>query len=275
MEEILASIRRIIESNEPTGESMLSQSLPPVYSDDELDEIEDIGFAPELAANDPGVAPHGSQPLSYPIESSANSSTGERAVSLADVAARVRAASGRQQESFPARPVVFPSLAAAAPGQLELAPTASPAPVSDQAPARVPQMEEARSAFTPVSSLQPVVSEPPAFSAAPDMPTTVQAYDEPAPRVEPAPAMDAEPASLPTKIEEAATLLSAEAGAQVAKSFNELAAVFNGLEHRSVEEMAQEMLRPMLQEWLDDNLPTLVERLVREEIERVARGPRR
>jgi len=39
--------------------------------------------------------------------------------------------------------------------------------------------------------------------------------------------------------------------------------------------MAAEMLRPMLQEWLEDNLPTLVERLVREEIERVARGSRR
>ena len=75
--------------------------------------------------------------------------------------------------------------------------------------------------------------------------------------------------------ETAATLLSVEAGAQVTKSFNELAAVFDGLERRSVEDMAQEMLRPMLQEWLDDNLPTLVERLVREEIERVARGPRR
>ncbi|TGV63965.1 DUF2497 domain-containing protein, partial [Mesorhizobium sp. M00.F.Ca.ET.149.01.1.1] len=36
--------------------------------------------------------------------------------------------------------------------------------------------------------------------------------------------------------------------------------------------MAEEMLRPMLQDWLDNNLPTLVERLVREEIERVARG---
>jgi cell pole-organizing protein PopZ len=32
------------------------------------------------------------------------------------------------------------------------------------------------------------------------------------------------------------------------------------------------MLRPMHQDWLDDNLPGLVERLVREEIERVARG---
>ena len=32
----------------------------------------------------------------------------------------------------------------------------------------------------------------------------------------------------------------------------------------------QEMLRPMLRSWLDDNLPTLVERLVRAEIERLA-----
>ena len=32
------------------------------------------------------------------------------------------------------------------------------------------------------------------------------------------------------------------------------------------------ILRPMLREWLDENLPTLVEKLVRREIERVARG---
>jgi cell pole-organizing protein PopZ len=34
------------------------------------------------------------------------------------------------------------------------------------------------------------------------------------------------------------------------------------------------MMRPMLKTWLDDNLPALVERLVRTEIERVARGGR-
>ncbi len=41
---------------------------------------------------------------------------------------------------------------------------------------------------------------------------------------------------------------------------------------RSFDEIAAELLRPMLQDWLDKNLPTLVERLVREEIERVVRG---
>jgi hypothetical protein len=34
------------------------------------------------------------------------------------------------------------------------------------------------------------------------------------------------------------------------------------------------MMRPMLREWLEENLPGLVERIVRAEIERVARGGR-
>jgi hypothetical protein len=34
------------------------------------------------------------------------------------------------------------------------------------------------------------------------------------------------------------------------------------------------LLRPLLKSWLDDNLPNLVERLVRQEIERVARPGR-
>jgi uncharacterized protein len=43
---------------------------------------------------------------------------------------------------------------------------------------------------------------------------------------------------------------------------------------RSLEDMTRELLRGMLKTWLDDNLPELVERLVREEIERVARRGR-
>jgi len=34
----------------------------------------------------------------------------------------------------------------------------------------------------------------------------------------------------------------------------------------------QQIIRPMLREWLDNNLPSMVERLVRDEIERVSRG---
>ena len=39
----------------------------------------------------------------------------------------------------------------------------------------------------------------------------------------------------------------------------------------SLEGMVREMLRPMLREWMDANLPTIVESIVRDEIERIAR----
>jgi len=67
-------------------------------------------------------------------------------------------------------------------------------------------------------------------------------------------------------------LLSARTGAAVAASFDDLARNVASLSAAEVRDMAQEMLRPMLKGWLDDNLPTMVERMVRDEIERVSRG---
>lgn len=67
-------------------------------------------------------------------------------------------------------------------------------------------------------------------------------------------------------------LLSDHAERQVAAAFTELSEAFEASRRKSFDQMAEEMLRPMLQDWLDNNLPTLVERLVREEIERIARG---
>ena len=69
-------------------------------------------------------------------------------------------------------------------------------------------------------------------------------------------------------------LLSSRSGDLVSASFEELDRAIREGQLRSMEDMAEEMMRPMLQEWLDDNLPRIVERLVREEIERVARGGR-
>ena len=71
------------------------------------------------------------------------------------------------------------------------------------------------------------------------------------------------------------SIISEAAGRQVAAAFGELSDALMASRRRSFDEIAEEMIRPMLQEWLDNNLPTLVERLVREEIERVARGPAR
>ena len=76
----------------------------------------------------------------------------------------------------------------------------------------------------------------------------------------------------PATAEARPSLISDHTGRQVAAAFGELSEAFAASRRRSFDEMAEEMLRPMLQDWLDNNLPTLVERLVREEIERVARG---
>jgi len=48
-----------------------------------------------------------------------------------------------------------------------------------------------------------------------------------------------------------------------------------GAGHKTLESLTKEVMRPMLKEWLDKNLPHIVERLVREEIERIARQGQR
>jgi hypothetical protein len=40
---------------------------------------------------------------------------------------------------------------------------------------------------------------------------------------------------------------------------------------RTLEDMVIELMRPLLKEWLDQNLPAVVDRLVQKEIERIAR----
>ena len=67
-------------------------------------------------------------------------------------------------------------------------------------------------------------------------------------------------------------LISAATGAAVDSAFNTLAQTVLVQNGRTLEDLVREMLRPMLKTWLDDNLPSMVERLVRAEIERVSRG---
>ena len=92
---------------------------------------------------------------------------------------------------------------------------------------------------------------------------------------DPEPARDAmrEPAprmSAPARLDE--QLLSQHASSAVSAAFDRIAAPMFSGDSRTVDELVREMLRPMLKAWLDDNLPSLVERMVRAEIERVSRG---
>ena len=73
-----------------------------------------------------------------------------------------------------------------------------------------------------------------------------------------------------------APLLSAQAEAAAETAFRQLSdsLLARATGERSIEDMTRELLRGMIKQWLDANLPTLVEELVREEIERVARRGR-
>ncbi len=80
------------------------------------------------------------------------------------------------------------------------------------------------------------------------------------------------PAAAPEPQNPPEVLLSPETNAAVTSAFGSLATTILSENSRTLEDLVREMLRPMLKAWLDDNLPGLVERMVRAEIERVSRG---
>jgi cell pole-organizing protein PopZ len=106
----------------------------------------------------------------------------------------------------------------------------------------------------------------------------------PAPAAEPGATADASAADAAARLEprlDAARerILSDATSGAAAAAFAQLGALprdrrrdaempLGGAE-RTLEEIVRDMMRPMLQSWLDEHLPAIVERLVREEIARV------
>ncbi|WEZ83576.1 DUF2497 domain-containing protein [Rhizobium sp. 32-5/1] len=277
MDEILASIRKIIESNEPGIPGFAANDSERGnnggfganngYSDEPTEEIhltidDDVlvaEFDAELGQQVRSFEPPAREVPAEPPKASVQPLTPP--LSLADVAARVRAASERN--TYMLRE---PQPANSAPGNaaIELS-SDSPMVTSRMAPsASAKAVEPAAVAKTPETE---AVGSAPAAQDKIEATKVQLASDE---RVE-------TPSSSVSMFGEkdVAAIVSPAVGQQVAKSFDNLAFALDSSNRRSFDEIAQDMLRPMLQEWLDDNLPTLVERLVREEIERVARGPRR
>ncbi|WP_428979155.1 PopZ family protein [Hansschlegelia plantiphila] len=101
--------------------------------------------------------------------------------------------------------------------------------------------------------------------------------DEPLAAPQPAPAQPVPPSPVRAAAPASAfdeRLLSSATDDVVTNAFGSLANTILTNNARTLDDIVKEMLRPMLRSWLDDNLPPLVERLVRHEIERVARGGR-
>jgi cell pole-organizing protein PopZ len=106
-------------------------------------------------------------------------------------------------------------------------------------------------------------SEPPRLTEAPRLAEPVKpAYRQPA----------FEPPPFESPAAPVQQILSRSTVSAVESAFNSLANTVLSNNARTLEDLVKEMLRPMLKSWLDDNLPGLVERIVKAEIERVSRG---
>jgi cell pole-organizing protein PopZ len=170
----------------------------------------------------------------------------------------------------PAPPVVPPRPRFEAEAARALAPSSPPeiATVADQA-SDILDLTESMAAPMPMP--QPP-SPPPANHSANAMPNpaafrTIDGssdvdFDESSER----------PGVTASSDQERGRLVSGETSAAVDSAFNALAQTVLVQNARTLEDLVREMLRPMLKTWLDDNLPGMVERLVRAEIERVSRG---
>ena len=260
MEEILASIRRIIEDSDtgrkqPTDAADLRQDSQPSPVAAPVAEVD--AFRSELRAET--AAPR-------------------KPVTLAEVQAQLAAADPEVERVADSPEPMKTAPAPTTLVELKIA-AESDAPVAQIAPAAA---SAPQSADTIVADWRreiaaaggATVTAKPTMSASETAPPVEIDEDEAgAPAVDAPVARSGFAAASSTDIPPIRTaILSEHAGRQVAAAFGELSDAFASRSKKSFDEMAEEMLRPMLQDWLDNNLPTLVERLVREEIERVARG---
>jgi uncharacterized protein len=243
MEEILASIRRIIADDE---------AKPPV----EKPSSPAVAAKPEKPA---APAPAAKAPVMNNIPPSA--------IPAAQAAA-AKAAPPAKPAPPPPPPAPPPAAAAVSNSQ-------------DDIDAMLAGLDEA----TSEAEIRPASPEVEVFDLTDEM-----AVPEPQPsfkKVEPqddleftemaaARAMHRRPAFEPPPFESEAPapqqILSRSTVSAVESAFNSLANTVLSNNARTLEDLVKEMLRPMLKSWLDDNLPGLVERIVKKEIERVSRG---
>jgi cell pole-organizing protein PopZ len=225
---------------------------------------------------------------------------------IADDEAKPAAAEKSSSPAAPVKPEAPPAATAAkAPAMKDIPPItpASAKPAAAAKPAPPPEaasnnqddidaMLASLDQATPEADIRPSQPDGEVFDLTDEM-----ALPDPAPepaassfhRIEPqddieftetaaARALHRQPAYEPPPFESAAAatpapqILSRSTVSAVESAFNSLANTVLSNNARTLEDLVKEMLRPMLKSWLDDNLPGLVERIVKAEIERVSRG---
>jgi cell pole-organizing protein PopZ len=267
MEEILASIRRIIEDNdagrkqggEPEARAAAPSSVP---AQAERTVIEVDAFRNELRT-----------PLA---EAPAQRDAPQKKPTLAEIQAQISAEAAampsRWMDPEPAAPSERPVAERSVLERPAPERPMSERPSFERSPDDIKKaIENSRAAREDARALLGIPEA--ANTARPPEPRKSEPPYAREAEIEERPTMMAQ--SRPAVMESAApkpALLSERVERQVAASFSELSEAFAARSRKTFDEMAEEMIAPLLRDWMENNLPTLVERLVREEIERVARG---
>ncbi|WFU68661.1 DUF2497 domain-containing protein [Bradyrhizobium sp. CB2312] len=149
---------------------------------------------------------------------------------------------------------------------------ATPAP-EVRAPEPEPEPEPDVLELTDEMAVEPTPPPPPPSFRKVEPRDDLEFAESPPPRPAPSPSyapVDFDAPPLPPQ----QPILAQSTVSAVESAFNSLAHTVLSSNARTLEDLVKEMLRPMLKSWLDDNLPGLVERIVKAEIERVSRGGR-
>ena len=158
------------------------------------------------------------------------------------------------------------------------APPPAPEPAVAYAPAvETPPVEEPHAAEEDVLELTEAYEAPAAESIGDLDISTAEPFPEETVFAE-APAPEPVYAPAPAPVHE--SLVGDSAAASAASAFAGFASTIRkpdpietmGGSGPTVDELARSLLRPMLKEWLDANLPAIVEAQVRKEVERIARN---
>ncbi|MBA8880803.1 PopZ family protein [Phyllobacterium myrsinacearum] len=263
MEEILASIRRIIEESDTTRDDVVPT---PVNSDvpAQTAAAQAQPHSYDVVDDEAELPPREGIAVSHPVPQSYEAPLG-------------RPFSPLQSKLVEREPAAVPPVAE--PEVLEA--PAAPGPVIHE-PVDY-HVQDFQTFEAPEAVIDPPVTMPepqPEAEVEPEQLKTEEQQDLASQLEQPAPADEASESSIGEEVsldlERALEpILSEATERQVSAAFGDLSFAVQNEQRRSFDEIAQEIMRPLLQDWLDNNLPNLVERLVREEIERVARGAKR
>lgn len=139
---------------------------------------------------------------------------------------------------------------------------------------RIISEDEAQPSAEPVLELSTPASEAPEAAADDDLLVFDEQPDpEPAPAPTPEPVQQAMRAAVAAAPRPADPIISDPVVTQAAGSFTRLAGTIRltDTHGQTIEGVVRELLQPMLREWLDQNLPTIVEAKVEAELDRISR----